>query len=55
MTTKTRQEIMESPSVHFLTKDVLKLTEHKDIVDRYYDVRLALEILKAEMDGKLGL
>ena len=50
----TRQEAMESRSVHFLTKDILELSKDKDIVDRYYDTLLAAEILKNEMDKGLG-
>ena len=50
----TRQEVMESWTVHSLTKDVLRLSEDKDIVDRYYDVLLAAKVLKAEMDKALG-
>jgi len=45
----TRQQALESPSVHNLTKDILRMSANKDIVDRYYDVKLACEILKAEM------
>ena len=48
-----RQEVMNSQTIHFLTKDILELSKDKDIVDRYYDVKLALDILKAEMDEAL--
>ena len=51
---KTRKEIMESNSVHSLTKDILEMSKDKDIVDRYYDVLLACEVLKAEMNKALG-
>jgi hypothetical protein len=49
----TRKQAMESLSVHNLTKNILKLSENKDIVDRYHDVKLALDILKQEMDNVL--
>lgn len=51
----TRQQAMESYSVHNLTKEVLELSKDKDIVDRYHDVKLALAILKDEMDRALGI
>ncbi len=50
----TRKQVMESPDVHHLTKEVLLLSRYTDIIDRYYDVKLALNILKQEMDGALG-
>lgn len=53
MKTPTRQQLMNDPTVHRLTKDVLKLSVNKDILDRYYDVKLALEVLKAELDEVL--
>jgi len=48
-----RQEAMNSQSVHNLTKDILELSKDKDVVDRYYDVKLALDILKTEMNETL--
>ena len=48
----TREYAMRSPSVHNLTKDILKLSEDKDIVGRYYDVMLAAKILKTEMEDR---
>ena len=45
----TRAEVMNSNSVHNLTKQVLELSESKDIVDRYYDVLLAMRVLESEM------
>lgn len=51
--TITRQEIMESNSVHNLTKEILELSKDKDIIDRYYDVKLALKVLKSEMELSL--
>ena len=50
-----RNEVMQSQSVHNLTKAVLKLSEGKDIVDSYHDVKLALEVLRDEMETALGL
>ena len=49
----TRKEVMESMTVHSLTKDILRMSEKKDAIDRYYDAKLALDILKAEMDEAL--
>ena len=56
MTTRktTRKAVMESDSVHQLTKDILVLSADKDVVDRYYDVKIALDVLKAEMDAALS-
>ncbi len=51
---ENREETMKCNFVHDLTKEVLKLTEGKDVVDRYHDVLHAVEILKAEMDEALG-
>ncbi|MFH1075758.1 MAG: hypothetical protein V1753_02795 [Pseudomonadota bacterium] len=52
--TPTREEVMGSSVVHYLTKDILRMSADKDVVDRYYDVLLAAEILKAEMEQALG-
>jgi len=51
----TRQDVMNSDSVHNLTKLILKESENKDIVDRYNDVKLALEVLKTEMNEALNI
>lgn len=51
---KYRQEVMQGYSVHNLTKQVLELTKNKDVIDRYYDVKLALDVLKKEMDASLN-
>jgi len=51
---RTREETLADPIVHNLTKDVLRLSENKDIVERYYDVKLALDVLKAEMNSEPG-
>lgn len=50
----TRQEALDSNSVHFFTKDILRASVNKDVVDRYHDVQLAADILKAEMFKALG-
>jgi len=49
----TREEAMASPSVHDLTKEILIMSENKDIVGRFHDVKLASEILEAEMRKEL--
>lgn len=51
----TREWIMNDPSVHHLTKDILKMAMEKDPLDAYYDVMLAAKVLKAEMEKALGL
>lgn len=53
ITIPTRTELMNDPSVHTLTKDVLILTENMDVVDRYFDVLAVAETLKVEMDQAL--
>ena len=45
----TREEMMGSNTVHNLTKFVLTASKGKDVVDRYYAVKLALEVLREEM------
>lgn len=49
----TREEVMRSQTVHTLTKDILRMSENRDVVDRYYDVLLAARVLKTEMDKAL--
>ena len=49
----TRKEVMKSQTVHNLTKDILIISQDHDIVDRYFDVLLAAEVLKAEMDAMI--
>jgi hypothetical protein len=51
----TRTEAINSPEVHNLTKEVLILSAGRDLVDRYFDVAQALEILKDEMNEACGL
>ena len=47
----TRQDVMNDFSVHTLTKEILKMTLDRDAVERYYDVALALEVLRGERDA----
>ncbi len=48
-----RATIMAGYSVHNLAKDVLRMTEGKDILDAYYDVLLATKCLRKELDEAL--
>ena len=50
----TREQAMESPGVHTLAKDILRMSEGKDVVDRYYDVLLAANILKKEINKAMA-
>ena len=47
----TRQELMDSPGVHYFVKDVLKMSIGKDPVDVLHDVELVLIVLRNEWDG----
>jgi hypothetical protein len=47
-------KIMNSFSVHYLTKNVLKEAWSKDCVDAVHDVELALQVLRRRMDENLG-
>ena len=49
----TRQEAEADSTVHYLVKDVLQMTANKDVLDRYNDIKLVLDILKAELDQNL--
>jgi hypothetical protein len=44
----TRQEVLDNPSTHDLTKQILSMAEGKDKQETYYDILLALEVIKAE-------
>jgi len=46
----TRDFVLTDPGVHNLTKEVLELSEGRDIVDRVHDVKLALIVLENEMN-----
>lgn len=52
---KFRQAVLDSPSTHDLTKDILNLAQGKDPVDMYHDVKLALRVLEIEMKKSLGI
>ena len=43
-----RDDVMQSRSVHNLTKDILRMSIGKDPVDVLHDVELALIVLKNE-------
>ena len=45
-----RDKVLNSDSVHFFTKDIIKQGLTKDPVDAYYDCKLALDVLKEHMD-----
>ena len=47
----TRDDVMTSNTAHNFTKEILRQSEGRNPVDNYYDVLLALEILKTEMDN----
>lgn len=50
----TRKGVIADPGVHHLTRAVLQASEGKDPVDAYYDVLLALAVLKIEMETILA-
>lgn len=50
----TLEAAMASPSVHNLTKDILRAAEQKDALDAYRDVQLAADILKVRFDASVG-
>ena len=54
---KTGQEmargVLNNPSVHTLTKDIIRMGMNKDCVDAYYDVLLAAKVLKQIMCDNL--
>lgn len=50
---KQIQEVLADPAVHNLTKDTLRAALTKDIVDAYFDVRLAADLLKERMERGL--
>ena len=53
MNNKLKDEVLNSNSVHYFTKDIIKQGLTKDPVDAYYDCKLALEVLKEHMDQVL--
>lgn len=50
----TRDRVMSSPETRRLTREVIALAETRDVVDAYYDVKLALQVIKERMDAALG-
>lgn len=48
-----RNKVLNSNSVHYFTKDIIKQGLTKDPVDAYYDCKLALNVLKEHMDQVL--
>lgn len=54
MNRPTRESVLNNPAVHTLTKQIIELAANKDIVDRVYDIRLALQVFEAEMDAALN-
>jgi len=46
-----RDDVMQSRSVHNLTKDILRMSIGKDPVDVLHDVELVLIVLRNEWDG----
>ena len=46
-----RDDVMQSRSVHNLTKDILRMSIGKDPVDVLHDVELALIVLKNEWEN----
>lgn len=47
------EEALADPTVHNLTKDTLRAALDKDIVDAYFDVQLAADLLKDRMELEL--
>ena len=52
---KDIKEIMADPTVHNLTKYVIALAMDKDPVDAYYDVQLALDVIRERMEAVLNM
>ena len=48
------EQILEDPSVHTLTKEIIRRGLDLDCVDAYYDVELAAAVLKKVMQLRLG-
>ena len=46
-----RDDVMQSRSVHNLTKDILRMSIGKDPVDVLHDVELVLIVLRNEWDS----
>lgn len=54
-TVPTRQELMASPSVHSIVKELLRRSKDYDCVDYVYDIELALVVLRKELDKTLNI
>ena len=50
----TRQQLMDSPGVHYFVKDVLRMSIGKDPVDLINDIELIRIVLRNECDNVLG-
>jgi len=50
MITEKMNDAFESPSVHRLTTEILRLALDRDCVDAYYDTLHAAELLKERME-----
>lgn len=55
MMTPEIEKVLASPSVHNLTKQILRDAMTKDCVDVVYDVELAAKLLRERMNLILGL
>lgn len=51
---KETKSALKDPCIHDLTKNILRAAENKDLLDRYHDVQLAADLLKAEMDAVMS-
>ena len=51
--TPTRRDVLDDPAVHVLTKSILLSTFSLDLLDAYYDIKLAADVLRAELDALL--
>ena len=49
-----KDELLQSPSVHQLTKDIIRLADDKDCVDAYYDIKLALQWAELKLNECLS-
>ena len=43
-------ELLNSPCVHDITKRIIREGLERDCIDAYYDVKLALDVLRARLD-----
>jgi len=47
------EEVLNNPSVHFQTKNILTEAFNHDIVDSYHDIEYALYIIRQVVDNTL--